>query len=168
MKKIALLIEDMHEDIELLWPLYRLKEAGFQVDLIGSEKNTVYKGKHGVPTKSDLASSEIDANDYEAVVIPGGYSPDKMRACEATKKFVKDMNDQDKIVAAVCHGPWMIASTCDIKGKDITSYPTIKDDLINAGANYIDEEVVVSGNIITSRNPDDLIAFTSKIIEKMK
>ena len=158
----------MYEDIELLWPLYRLKEAGFSVDLVGTDKNTTYKGQHGVPTTSQLASSDIKADDYDAVVIPGGYSPDKMRACQATKDFVKAMNDRKKIVAAVCHGPWMIASTCDIKGKDITSYHTIKDDLINAGANYKDEEVVVDGNIITSRNPNDLIAFTSKIIEKLK
>lgn len=168
MKKVALLVENIYEDIELLWPLYRLKEEGFQVDLIGTEKETVYKGKHGVPTKSDYASKDIKAEDYDAVVIPGGYSPDNMRNCEATKKFVKDMCDLNNIVAAVCHGPWMMASCCDIEGKEITSYHTIKDDLINAGAKYVDKEVVVSDNLITSRNPNDLIAFTTEIIKKLK
>lgn len=167
MKKIALLVENMYEDIELLWPLYRFKEERFDVDLIGTEKDTIYKGKNGVPTKSNLASSDINSDDYDAVVIPGGYSPDKMRACKATKDFVKDMNNKGKVIAAICHGPWMIASTCDIKGKKLTSYHTIKDDLINAGATYKDEDVVVDGNIITSRSPEDLIAFTTKIIENL-
>ncbi|WP_350445902.1 type 1 glutamine amidotransferase domain-containing protein [Anaeromonas frigoriresistens] len=168
MKKIALLVENLYEDIELLWPLYRLKEAGFKVDLVGTDKDKEYTGKHGVPTQSELASKDIKVEDYDAVVIPGGYSPDRMRACEATKDFVRNMNKDNKLIAAVCHGPWMIASTCDIKGKDITGYHTIKDDLVNAGANYIDKEVVVEGNLITSRQPDDLIAFTKEIINKLK
>ncbi|KKC29954.1 putative intracellular protease/amidase [Caldanaerobacter subterraneus subsp. pacificus DSM 12653] len=102
------------------------------------------------------------------MVIPGGYSPDHMRRCSDTVNFVKEMCQQQKIIAAICHGPWMMASSCDLKGKRVTSFFSIKDDLINAGAQYVDEEVVIDGNLITSRTPNDLVAFVKAIIEKLK
>ena len=166
--KIAILVEDKYEDMELYYPLYRLKEEGFQVDLVGTEKGVEYKSKNGYPATSDLATSEVNANDYAAVVIPGGYSPDKMRKHEATINFVKEMDKQGKVIAAICHGPWMMCSACKLKGKKVTSYFAIKDDLINAGAEWSDKEVVVDGTYITSRNPGDLIAFTKAIIAKLK
>ena len=167
MKKIAILIEDMYEDMELQYPWYRLKEEGFKVDLVGTDKAVVYKSTHGYPAKSDLSSSEVKAGDYDAVVIPGGYSPDRMRRCKATVDFVMEMDRRKKMVAAICHGPWMMASACDLKGRKITSFHSIKDDLINAGAEWIDAELVVDGNLITSRTPSDLIPFVSAIIENL-
>lgn len=167
MKRIAILVENLYEDLELHYPYLRLKEAGFQVDLIGSEKGVEYLSKHGYPAISDLASSQISAQDYAAVVVPGGYSPDMMRRCEATIEFVRQMDTQGKIVAAICHGPWIMASACNLSGRTLTSFFSIRDDLVNAGATYVDEEVVLSGNLITSRTPQDLIAFTSAIISAL-
>ncbi|ABY92667.1 type 1 glutamine amidotransferase domain-containing protein [Thermoanaerobacter sp. CM-CNRG TB177] len=168
MKKIAILIENMYEEPELLYPYYRLKEEGYEVHLIGPEKDKVYTGKHGYPMKSTHASKDVKAEDYDAVIIPGGYSPDHMRRCNDTINFVKEMDKLQKTIAAICHGPWIMASACNLKGKKVTSFFSIKDDLINAGAQYVDEEVVVDGNLITSRTPNDLVAFVKAIIETVK
>ena len=167
MKKIAILIENLFDERELIYPYYRLLEEGYEVDLIGSKKDTTYSSKAGVSQKSTHSSEEVSEKDYDAVVIPGGFSPDHMRRTQATVDFVKDMDKANKIVAAICHGPWMMASACDIKGKKVTSFFSIKDDLINAGANYVDEEVVVDGNIITSRTPNDLPVFLKTIISEL-
>jgi len=167
MKRIAILVEDLYEDLELHYPLLRLKESGFETVLVGTEKGVEYTSKHGYPATSDLASDDVNAEDYIAVIIPGGYSPDRMRRCRSTLDFVRRMDEQGKVVAAICHGPWVMASACNIKGKNLTSFFSIKDDLVNAGARFVDAEVVVSGNLITSRTPDDLIAFTTAIIKAL-
>jgi protease I len=166
--KVAILAENFYEDMELLYPWYRLREEGFQVDLVGSQKGATYKGKYGYPVVSELASSEARPEDYAGVVIPGGYSPDHMRRCKATLDFVKAMERQKKPIAAICHGPWVMASCCDLKGKRITSFSAIKDDLINAGGKWEDAAVVVDGHLITSRTPGDLIPFTLEIIKQLK
>ncbi len=165
--RVAILVEEMYEDMELQYPLFRLREEGLIVDIVGTDKGKEYRGKHGYPTVSDLASSEVSADDYDGVIVPGGYSPDRMRRCPDTIRFVKDMCNKGKIVAAICHGPWMMASCCDLKGKKVTGFFSIKDDLANAGAEYVDREVVVSGNLITSRGPQDLIVFTREIIRSL-
>ena len=135
---------------------------------MGSEKGVTYKGKHGYPAKSDVSSADVSAEDYDAVVIPGGYAPDHMRRYPATVEFVRQMDKRGKVVAAICHGPWMMASACDLQGKTLTAFFAIKDDLVNAGANFVDQEVAVDGHLITSRKPADLIAFTTAIIAKLK
>lgn len=168
MKRVAVLIENLFDERELLYPYYRLLEEGYLVDLVGSDKDTVYSSKIGLTEKSTHASRDISAEDYDGVVIPGGYSPDQMRKCQATIDFVREMDKADKPIASICHAGWILASACDIKGKTLTSTPTIKDDLINAGANYVDEEVVVDGNLITSRNPNDLPAFLKNIVAKLE
>jgi protease I len=167
MKKIAVLIENMYEDLELHYPYLRLKEARFHVDLVGSEKGVEYKSKHGYAVVSDLATKQVFAHDYHAVVIPGGYSPDLMRRCKATIAFVREMDGQQKIIAAICHGPWIMASACNLNGKTVTSFFSIRDDLVNAGAMWVDKEVVVSDHLITSRTPQDLVAFTTTIINEL-
>ena len=129
MKRIAILVENLYEDLELHYPYLRLKEAGYQVDLIGTEKGVEYLSKHGYPSSSDFASSQVSAKDYDAVVVPGGYSPDMMRRCDATMEFVRQMDAQGKVIAAICHGPWIMASACNLTGKTLTSFISIRDDL---------------------------------------
>lgn len=167
MKRIAILIENLFDEKELIYPYFRMLEEGYEVDLIGSDKDTVYISKSGLKEKSTKASSQVSSKDYDAVIIPGGFSPDYMRRTEETKRFVREMDKEGKPIAAICHGPWMLASCCDLKGKKITSYSSIKDDLVNAGAIYLDEEVVVDGNLITSRTPKDLPAFSKAIIKML-
>ncbi|HQK54377.1 MAG TPA: type 1 glutamine amidotransferase domain-containing protein [Sedimentibacter sp.] len=167
MKKIAILIEDLFNERELIYPYYRLLEEGYEVHLVGPKKDAVYTSKSGLTEKSTHASNEIRAEDYDGVVIPGGFSPDFMRRTRATVDFVREMDKLNKPVAAICHGGWMLASACNLKGKKVTSFFSIKDDMVHAGAEYVDEEVVVSGNIITSRNPNDLPVFLKTIVEKL-
>jgi protease I len=167
MKRIAILIEDLFNERELIYPYYRLLEAGYEVHLVGPKKDAVYTSKSGLTEKSTHASNEISAEDYDAVVIPGGFSPDFMRRTRATVDFVREMDKLNKPVAAICHGGWMLASACNLTGKKVTSFFSIKDDMVHAGAEYVDEEVVVSGNIITSRNPNDLPVFLKTIVEKL-
>lgn len=167
MRKVAVLLENQFDEREVVYPIIRLKEAGFEVDIVGTDKDTDYVSKSGLTETSTHSSKEVSADDYVGLVIPGGFSPDYMRRSKDTLKLVEEMDKADKPVAAICHGPWLLASAADIKGKDVTSYPSIKDDVINAGANYVDKEVVVDGNIITSRTPDDLPAFMKALIEKL-
>lgn len=167
MKRIAILLENLFDERELIYPYFRLLEEGYEVHLVGTEKDTIYASKTGLSERSTHASKEISSKDYDGVIIPGGFSPDNMRRCKATVDFVKEMDESNKLIAAICHGPWMMASSCDLKGKKVTSFFSIKDDLINAGAEYLDEEVVVDGYLITSRTPKDLPAFLKAIIEKL-
>lgn len=168
MTKIAILAENFYEDMELLYPWYRLREEGFKVDLVGSVKGATYTGKFGYPVVAEVASQDVKASDYDAVVIPGGYSPDHMRRCAATMAFVKAADALKKPIAAICHGPWMMASCCDLKGRKVTAYHSIKDDMTNAGGIWQDAAVVVDGHLITSRTPADLIPFTVEIIRQVK
>ena len=167
MKRIAILIEELFDDKELLYPYYRMQEEGYTVDLIGAEKNVSYKSKFGMPLKSDFGSKDVSASDYDAVIIPGGFSPDYMRRTQATVDFVKAMNAQKKPIAAICHGPWLMISSCDLKGRKLTGFHSVRIDIENAGATYLDQEVVVDGNYITSRTPKDLPAFAKAIIKSL-
>ncbi len=165
MKKIAILLEKLFDEREVIYPYYRFIEEGYQVDFIGTEANTDYSSKTGYTETSTYSSAKISSKDYDAVFIPGGFSPDYMRRCKATIDFVKAMDKEKKLIAAICHGPWMLASCCDIQGKKITSFSSLKDDLINAGGKYLDEAVVQDGHIITSRSPQDLPALSKAIIK---
>ncbi|MHA1758175.1 MAG: type 1 glutamine amidotransferase domain-containing protein [Promethearchaeota archaeon] len=166
-KRIAIFVEDLYEEFELWYPYYRMKEEGAEVSIVGPRIDT-FKGKSGIPAKADNSIYDIKSDDYDALIIPGGYSPDRMRRNQRMVEFVKEMYDKGKIVAGICHGGWMLASANIVKGKKITSFFSIKDDLINAGAKWIDKEVVQDGNIITSRKPDDLPAFCRTIIEALR
>ena len=166
-KKVAVLIENLYQDQEAWYPYYRLKEEGAEVLFVGPEKGEAYQSKKGYPAVSELGINEAASDNFDAVVIPGGYAPDLMRRTPAMVAFVKEMHKKGKIVAAICHAGWMLASADIIRGKTVTSFFAIKDDVVNAGGNYVDEEVVRDGNIITSRKPDDLPAFCSAIIETL-
>ena len=166
-KRVAILVDDLYEDLELWYPYYRLLEAGHQVDLVGHEKDRVYNSKHHYPAKADRAAAEVTADEYDGVVIPGGYAPDKMRTKEAMVRFVREMNDRGKLVAAICHAGWMLVSADILRGRRATSVRAIRDDMRNAGCEWVDEEVVVDGNLVTSRTPVDLPAYMKAILAKL-
>jgi|WetSurMetagenome_2_1015567.scaffolds.fasta_scaffold106012_1 protease I len=162
-KKIAILAENFYEDLELWYPLLRFRGLGAQVVVVGSGSADTFTGKHGYPVTVDQAASQVNAADFDAVIIPGGYAPDHMRRYPAMVSLVREAYEHGKVVAAICHGPWMLASAHILKDKTVTSFFAIKDDLVHAGATYVDQEVAVDGNLITSRKPADLPAFCQAI-----
>ncbi len=166
-KRVAMLVEQQYEELEVWYPVYRLREAGCEVHLVGGEAGKVYPSKHGYPAKADVAADAVQASQYDAVIAPGGFAPDYIRRHAAMIQLVQQVYDAGKPVAAICHGPWVFCSTKILKGRKVTSFPSIQDDLVNAGATWVDEEVCVDNNIITSRKPADLPAFTVAIIEAM-
>jgi len=168
-KKIVVLAEEEYEVLELWYPVVRLREAGAEVVIAGTGSATTYYSGHGrrVPVEVDTTADAISANDVDAVIIPGGYAPDRLRRYPSVLKLVKEAHDQGKVVAAICHAGWVLASAGILKGKTATCTAAIKDDIINAGANYVDQPVVVDGNLITSRSPGDLPFFLPKIIKAL-
>jgi protease I len=134
------------------------------VVLVGPEAGKVYPSKLGYPAKADAAAGDVSATQFDAVVIPGGFSPDYVRRSDAMLKLVRDAHAQGKPLAAVCHGPWVLCSTTALKGRNATGFHSIRDDMVNAGATFVDQEVCVDGNVITSRKPDDLPAFLKALI----
>jgi len=163
-ERYAVLVEDLYEDQEFWYPVRRLKEAGAEVMLVGPEAGATYKSKHGYPATSDKAAGDVTAEEFDGVVIPGGYAPDRMRRHESMVRLVREIFAAGKTVAAICHAGWMLCSADVLKGKTATSFFAIKDDLVNAGAEWVDDEVVEDGNLITSRTPEDLPAFMRAIL----
>jgi protease I len=162
-KRVAVLVENMYEDLELWYPYYRLLEAGAEVRIVGPEAK-VYESKHGYPARADVRASEVSAEEFDAVVVPGGYAPDLLRRHQAVLDLVRGIWERGGVVAAICHAAWVPISAGIMKGRRATCVSAIKDDLINAGATYLDQEVVVDGNFISSRSPRDLPAFLPAII----
>jgi len=165
-KRIAVLAENLYQELELWYPVLRFREAGAEVRIVGPRKEE-YKSKSGYPVKVDLSIDEVKATDFDAVVIPGGYAPDYLRRHEKLVAFVREMYEQGKVVAAICHAAWVPISAGIVRGKTMTSFWSVKDDVINAGAQWVDREVVRDGNLITSRVPDDLPAFCREIIKAL-
>jgi len=163
-KRVAIFAEDLYEDLELWYPRLRLQEEGAEVVVVGPGHAAEHHGKYGYPVAVDKAISEVEAGHLDALVVPGGYAPDRMRRHPGMVALVREMAQRGKIVAAICHGPWMLASAEVVAGKTVTCFSAIKDDLVHAGATYRDAEVVVDGNLITSRRPADLPAFLGAII----
>lgn len=163
-RRVAILAEDLYEDPELWYPYYRLQEAGAEVQVVGSGRKDSFQSKHGYPVKVDLSIADARAEDFDAVVIPGGYSPDHMRRTPAMVEFVRALDSHHKPVAAICHAGWMLASAGVLKGRHATAFSSIKDDMVNAGAIFEDSPVVVDGNLVTSRRPADLPDFTRALI----
>jgi protease I len=165
-KHVAILVENLYEDLELWYPVLRFREAGAEVTIVGAGAHA-YTSKHGYEAKADKGAEQVDAAALDAVIIPGGYAPDRMRLHKPMVDLVREMHRQGKVVAAICHGGWMLASADILKGKRVTGYVAIKDDLVHAGATYVDSEVVRDGNLITSRKPGDLPAFCRAILQAL-
>jgi len=166
-KKIAVLVEDNYQVLEVWYPYLRLREEGVMAVLVGTGKKS-YKSREGYPAEEELDIHKIKADDFDGVIIPGGFAPDILRRYKEINDFVRDVFHKNKIVASICHGGWVLVSAGVLKGRKATSFIAIKDDMSNAGATFLDKEVVVDGNLITSRNPYDLPAFCSEIIKKLK
>lgn len=165
-KHVAILAEDLYEDLELWYPALRMREEGATVTIVGPAAQK-YTSKHGYPVDADTPADKAIASDFDAVIIPGGYAPDRMRRHKAMVDLVRDAARQGKVVAAICHGGWMLASAEVIRGRRVTGYSAIKDDLVHAGGFYEDSEVVRDGNLISSRVPSDLPAFCRTIIQAL-
>lgn len=170
-KKIAILVADGFEQIELTSPLDALKQAGAHVDIVSPNESEVQGWNHfdkGDTFPVDVPLDDASADDYDALVLPGGVAnPDQLRANPKAVNFVREFFEQHKPVAAICHGPWTLIDAGVVKGRKMTSYHSIKTDLINAGAKWVDQEVVVDNGLVTSRKPDDLEAFNAKVIEEV-
>ncbi|MBN3039539.1 MAG: type 1 glutamine amidotransferase [Candidatus Omnitrophica bacterium] len=167
MKQVAILVEDQYQELEVWYPYLRLKEEGIKAVFLGPEKKQ-YKSKLGYPVEADLGIKNAKPGDFSGVIIPGGWAPDLLRRYREINQFVRSIFDEDKLVASICHGGWVLVSAGILRGKKATSFFAIKDDLLNAGAEFIDKEVVVDKNLITSRNPYDLPVFCLEAIKFLK
>jgi len=168
MKKILVLVDDLYEDLELWYPKIRLEEAGFHVIVAGPDAKSLYKGKHGYPCQSDIAFKDIRVPEYQGVIIPGGYAPDRMRRYQEVLDAVHAFDHAKKLVGFICHAGWVPSSAKILKGRKITSFSAIKDDMENAGAHWVDEPVVVDQNLVSSRKPADLPLFLKAILQFLK
>jgi len=167
-KKIAILVEDLYQVLEVWYPFFRLKEEGIEVHTIGSGTKEVYGSKEGYPIRVDLSIDKAKVSDYDGVIIPGGYAPDILRRYPKIVNFVKRLYVDGRLVASICHGGWLLVSADILKGRKVTSFFAIKDDLVAAGAKFVNREVVIDGNLITSRKPEDLPRFVSEIVKFIK
>jgi protease I len=166
--QIAVLAENNYQELELWYPVMRLREAGAHVLIVAPTDDQYYGSKLGYPVMADLAIADAAATDFDAVVIPGGFAPEGMRRHKPMVDFVRAVHDQGSLVAAICHAGWMLASAGIARGRKLTCVAIIKDDVINAGGNYVDEPVVQDGNIITSRLPGDLPEFGAAIVRYLE
>ncbi len=165
--RVAVLVEQKYEELEVWYPVLRLREAGYAVSLVGPEAGKTYPSKLGYPATADVSAGSVSAADFDAVVIPGGFAPDYIRRSPAMLKLVRDLAAAGKPTAAICHGPWVLCSTPALKGRRATGFHSIRDDMANAGARFEDAEVVIDGHIITSRTPGDLPAFMRAVLAQL-
>lgn len=166
-RKIVAVVEDLYNDLEHWYPVYRMREEGAQVDIAGPEAHSTYKGQNGIPANTDIAFSDINANDYDGLLIPGGWAPDRLRRYPELLEFVREMNEAKKPIGQICHAGWVLVSADILKERKVTSTPAIKDDMQNAGAIWVDEECVVDGNIISSRRPEDMPVYAKAFADKV-
>ncbi len=165
-KRVLVLAEDNYEELELWYPRIRFTEAGADVLVAGLGKQ-VYKGKNGYPVEVNGNIREYNPANFDAIIIPGGWAPDHLRKSKQVLEFVKSMNESGKVVASICHGAWVPVSAGIVRGRRMTCADAIRDDVTNAGAEYCNEPVVRDGNLITSRNPNDLPYFCREIISAL-
>lgn len=169
MAKIAFIMDDMFEDAEFRIPYERVTDAGHEPVIVGLEAGKQVEGKKGKEKVTiERAIGDVSADEFDALVIPGGYSPDKIRTSDGMVFLTRQIFEAGKPLAAVCHAPWMLAEADILRGKTVTSWPSIKTDLLNAGAKWVDEEVHEDGNLITSRKPGDLEAFSKALLAQIE
>lgn len=171
MKKMLIFLENGFEDSEFIYPYYRFQEEGYKLDIAATKAKQQYTGEHGVTFTSDMSVDDVDLNDYDAVIVPGGKGPDKMRLNNRFAEIITDANTKGMVIAAICHGPQVLISADVVRGKTLTSWPSVQVDLRNAGANVVDQSSVTDGNIVTSRWPADLPDFcaaTINLLHKMQ
>src|SRR5437773_4570559 len=162
--RIAILAENEYEDLELWYPYLRLQEAGAEVFIVGSGSAASYTSKHGYPVTVDADADTVYAEQFDAIIIPGGWAPDYLRRHAAVLRLVREADEDGKLIAAICHAGSVLVSARILSGRTVTGFRAIRDDLVNAGASYVDREVVRDGNLITSRQPQDLPAFCREIV----
>lgn len=165
-KTVAVLVEDLYQEMEVWYPAYRLREAGHQTLFLGTGKPE-YKSKTGYPVKAEGDIKEVKARDFDGVIVPGGFAPDFLRRSPEMLSFVADLDKAGKPIGSICHAAWVLCSAGILKGRTATCYFAIKDDVVNAGAKYVDQEVVVDRNLVTSRRPDDLPAFMREFLKAL-
>lgn len=163
--KILCIIGKDYEDLELCYPVLRMIEAGYEVITCGEEAGATYLGKHGYPWKADVHIDEPNAEQFDGIIVPGGWMPDRLRRYDSVKKLLQDFDAQGKCIASICHGPWINISAGVVKGRTYTSTPGIKDDLVNAGATWVDQSVVIDEHHVSSRRPDDLPDFCKAMLQ---
>ena len=167
-KRILMFVDDVYEDLELWYPKLRLMEEGMEVVVAGPRAGQVYEGKNGYPCKADAAIAQMEEADFDGLVIPGGFAPDKLRRDEKVKSLTRAFHERGKLVAHICHGGWIPISANILRGYRCTSTPGIKDDMINAGGKWSDEPLVIDRNQVSSRRPDDLPDFCKGILQVMR
>jgi protease I len=165
MMRIAAVVDDIYEDLELWYPKLRLEEQGWKVVVAGPEKGRVYAGKHGYPCRTDAAFPEVRSQDFDALLVPGGFAPDRIRRDARVLGLVREMNEQRKLIGFICHAGWVLISAGILRGKRATSTVGIRDDMMNAGAVWVDEPLVVDGNLVSSRTPADLPQFARGMVD---
>lgn len=168
MRKILIMVDEGVEDAEFLYPYYRFQEEGYEVVILASKAGETYTGKHGIPIKSEISPKDVKIDDYDAIIIPGGRAPDRMRINDGLVKIVKEAHAKGKVIAAVCHGPQMLIEADILRGKKATCWKSVATDLKNAGAIFIDAPVVIDENIVTSRMPADLPKFCKETIRLLE
>ncbi|MDT8859955.1 type 1 glutamine amidotransferase [Alkalihalobacillus sp. MEB130] len=166
-KKIMAILDEEFEDLELWYPVMRLREEGATVHFIGKEKGKTYTGKYGVPATSDYAYKDVTSKEYDGILVPGGWAPDKLRRFEEVLTFVKEMDQDKKPIGQICHAGWVLISAKILSGRKVTSTPGIRDDMENAGAEWFDEAVVVDGHLISSRRPPDLPPYAKAFADAL-
>ncbi|WP_096188941.1 type 1 glutamine amidotransferase domain-containing protein [Evansella halocellulosilytica] len=167
-KKVLTIVDHEFEDLELMYPHLRLKEEGAIAHIAGNKSNETYIGKYGVPVTPDYHFDQVNIEEYDGLLVPGGWAPDKLRRYDKVLEMVHYMNEQKRVIGQICHAGWVLISADILKGKKVTSTPGIKHDMMNAGAEWYNEEVIVDGHIISSRRPPDLPAYGKALADALK